>query len=133
MTSNAIATTLTATSRPSGLGHVLATLRERLGRFAVPRVRESAASQDTVEAGSNVRIFAVEALREIALVVAPEGRSSTTPGIVSANSTLGRALLGARAGETCRWESPSGTKRLRVVAIEGRIGEGGWRTPAGRP
>jgi hypothetical protein len=106
------------TTRPSGLRRALGALRERFAR--PPR--------DVVEVGAVVRVFAVDALRETTLVLAPAG-SEATPGMVPADSPLGAALHGGRVGETLRWDTPSGPKRLQVVNIVGHMPESAWRSP----
>ena len=132
MTSTAITRNLVGTSRRGGFGRALAALRERLTRIAAALGRDVAAKRNTVEVGSHVRVFDVGTLREISFVVAPAGFYSTSPYFVPADSALARALLGGRAGDTRRWESHSGTMRARIVAVEGRVGDGGWRTAAAR-
>jgi transcription elongation factor GreA len=49
------------------------------------------------------------------LVSAPE--AAPADGRVSIDSPVGRALVGARAGDTVTLETPRGDRTLRVVAI----------------
>lgn len=87
---------------------------------------------DVVDVGSIVRVFAVDALREITLILAPAGVSGTTPGMVPENSPLAIALMGGRVGETRRWDSPTGPRRLQIVRIVGRLSESAWTRSTSR-
>ena len=121
MADNTLVTIPVLESRPDGLLRAVAAVRERLGRFARARRSDTGTLGDVVEVGSIVRVFAVDALREMTLVLAPAGGVGTTPGMVAADSALGATLVGGRVGETRRWESPSGAKRLQIVNIVGRM------------
>ncbi len=44
--------------------------------------------------------------------------AGSTPGAVSVLTPLGRALLGARVGETVEWDSPEGPRRARVERVD---------------
>jgi transcription elongation factor GreA len=39
-------------------------------------------------------------------------------GRISNESPLGRALLGHRAGDVVEWDSPNGTSRVKILAVE---------------
>jgi hypothetical protein len=108
-------------SRLFRLSRAVEALRERVGRSARARRRNARVLGDVVEVGSIVRVFVVDTVREVTLVLAPAGWSATTPGMVVADSALGAALVGGRVGETRRWGGPSGPKRLQIVDIVGRM------------
>jgi hypothetical protein len=126
MADNALVIMPVLESRPNALVTAVAAVRERLGRFARARPSGARTRRGVVEVGSVVRVFAVDALRERTLILAPAGWSGPTPGVISADSAIGAALAGSRVGETRRWDSPSGLKRLRIVDIVGRIPTSAW-------
>ena len=113
-------------SRHFGLGRAVEALWEGIGRLGRARGRDAGVSRDVVEVGSVVRVFDVDALREATLVLAPNGWSGTTQGIVGADSPAGAALLGGRVGQVRRWDAPSGPRRLEVVGIVGRMPGATW-------
>ena len=114
------------------VSRVLAAVRANIGRFARSRPGDAGVSLDLVTVGSIVRVFAVDALRETTLILAPGARPDASPGHVPADSPIGAALFGGRAGETRQWESPSGTRRLIIVDIVGHIPECAWEPAAER-
>jgi transcription elongation factor GreA len=85
-------------------------LRSRL-QHAVLLDEEAVAASDTVNIGSKVTI---EDDRGEKMEV-----EISTVGGVSPDSPLGRALLGAKAGDEVEVEAPRGSWRARVVSIGG--------------
>jgi transcription elongation factor GreA len=81
-------------------------LRDRLSRAVL--VDEEAAS-DTVGVGSRVEIED-EGGERMQVVISSVGG-------VSPDSPLGRALLGAKAGDEVQVEAPSGSWRARVLSV----------------
>jgi transcription elongation factor GreA len=82
-------------------------LRDRLARAVL--VDEDAAADDTVGVGSKVELEDESGGRldvEISSV-----------GGVSPDSPVGRALLGAKAGDEVEIEAPSGAWRARVISV----------------
>lgn len=129
MADNAMVTLPILESLPNRLARAVAAVRERLARFARSRPSDAATRSDVVAVGSIVRVFAVDALRDVTLILAPAGSSRTTPGMVAADSPIATALMGGRVGETRRWESSSGSRRLQIIEIIGRLPEAAW-TPS---
>jgi transcription elongation factor GreA len=78
-------------------------------------VRE-AGNGDTVEVGSVVAVRDDDGAETEFFVAPPENK---VPGylLASPSSPLGRALLGARPGETVAYEAPAGTFTFEVIAI----------------
>ena len=82
-------------------------LRDRLSRAVL--VDEQAAVGDTVGVGSRVEIEDESGERmEVEI---------SSVGGVSPDSPLGRALLGAKVGDTVNVEAPRGSWRARIVGI----------------
>ena len=75
-----------------------------------------ASASDTVEVGKSVTVSDGENQRTFLLVGGYE--SNPTEGKISHQSPLGRALMGARVGETRKFVSPNGEKRYKVIKIE---------------
>jgi transcription elongation factor GreA len=82
-------------------------LRDRLDRAVL--VDETAATGDTVGVGSKVE---VEDEQGATLQL-----EISSVGGVSPDSPVGRALMGAKAGDEVRIDAPSGAWRARVVSV----------------
>jgi transcription elongation factor GreA len=89
-------------------------LQERL-RNAVVIDEEAAAASGAVAIGSRVEIEDDSGHKETVEISSVGGA-----GAVSPDSPLGRALLGARAGDTVEVEAPRGSWQARVVSV-GRV------------
>ena len=87
----------------------IALLRERI-EGSVPIDEDAAAASDTVMIGSTVELEDERGERMRIEI--------SSAGGISPDSPLGRALLGARAGEERNVAAPSGTWRARVVSIQ---------------
>jgi transcription elongation factor GreA len=87
-------------------------------RLAVARVAAPDAGNDLVDLGERVRLRDLDtgANHEYELV----GALEADPGIgrISAESPVGRALIGRRRGEVALVDVPAGQVRLRIVGIE---------------
>ena len=68
-----------------------------------------------VGVGASVRVTDGEDDEEYSIV----GPAEADPmhGMISNESPLGRALLGKQAGDEVEWSSPSGTSRIKIVAV----------------
>jgi len=85
----------------------IAMLRDRLGRAVL--VDEDAATTGTVGVGSKVELEDEQGGRlEVEI---------SSVGGVSPDSPVGRALLGAKAGDEVEIDAPSGAWRARVVSV----------------
>ncbi len=82
-------------------------------------VREVETQTDVVGFGSRVEVQDTDRGKTTAytLVSAPE--ADPAEGKVSVESPIGRALMGARAGDTVKLETPRGVRELKVLAIGG--------------
>jgi transcription elongation factor GreA len=89
------------------LEHRIRQLRDRLHRSVL--IDEQAAGSDTVGVGSTVRIVDEDG-EELTVEISSVGG-------VSPDSPLGRALLGAKAGDEVDVDAPRGAWRARVVAV----------------
>ena len=82
-------------------------LRDRLSRAVL--VDEDSAAKDTVGVGSKVELEDEQGGRlEVEI---------SSVGGVSPDSPVGRALLGAKAGDEVEIEAPSGAWRARVISV----------------
>jgi len=85
----------------------IAVLRDRLGRAVL--VDEDAATTGTVGVGSNVELEDEQGARlEVEI---------SSVGGVSPDSPVGRALMGAKAGDEVEIDAPSGAWRARVISV----------------
>lgn len=73
---------------------------------------------DLVTMNSVVRVRDTETGREERYTLVFPSESRPLEGKVSALSTLGLALFGARIGDTVEWNTPKGTRRMQVIALE---------------
>jgi len=90
-------------------------LRQR----ALRDIRDAAAIDDTpglAVIGRRVKVHDLDATDTYAIVLPEEGDPSR--GWISADSPLGAALLGHSAGDVVTVVAPSGTRQVRLVAVE---------------
>ena len=99
----------------SGEIHVLTqrrdALRSALGAAVV------AVDDGTVVVGSRVTVRDAEGEAD-SYVVVPPGTGDPRAGRISADSPLGAALLGRRAGEEVDVQAPAGAWRAKIVAVD---------------
>jgi transcription elongation factor GreA len=89
-------------------------LRERR-RLAV--VVEPGGAGDAVGIGAEVTVRDLASGRESTHTIVSANESDPANGRLGIDSPLGRALAGARVGETVVFEAPRGERRLEVVAL----------------
>ena len=89
------------------LEHRIRQLRDRLDRSVL--IEEQDAGSDTVGIGSTVRIVDEQG-EELTVEISSVGG-------VSPDSPLGRALIGAKAGDEVDVDAPRGAWRARIVAV----------------
>ncbi|MEV7930121.1 MULTISPECIES: GreA/GreB family elongation factor [unclassified Kitasatospora] len=99
----------------------VARLDERIAELEA-RVREGAAagppSTEVVGVGSTVTVRFADGVEEtVEVAELAEVREET---LVTADSPLGRALLGRHAGETVNYEAPNGAASAVVLSVGGR-------------
>jgi transcription elongation factor GreA len=93
----------------------IALLEERL---AAARVAGPDGANDTVDLGERVRLRDLETGRRIEYELVGTFEADPTAGRISAESPVGRALIGRRRGEVALVRAPRGEVRLRIDAIE---------------
>ncbi len=72
---------------------------------------------DQVHFGARVTIRD-EAGRDHAFHIVGDDEADVANGRISWGSPLAKALLGARAGDTVKWQRPAGTSEVEIVAID---------------
>jgi len=90
-------------------------LRQRVLRD----IRDAAAIDDTpgiAVIGRRVQVHDLDATDTYAIVLPGEG--DPAQGWISADSPLGSALLGHAAGDVVTVVAPSGTRQVRLIAVE---------------
>ncbi len=71
--------------------------------------------QVRVTIGTRVRLGDADGVEEY--VIAPEREGDPTAGRISADSPLGRAILGHRAGERLQVRTPGGVRHVNVLEV----------------
>ena len=89
-------------------------LRDKL---AHAEVRETQAGWDTVGLGSRVELRDPATGRTLAYTLVSSLEADATAGRLSIDSPVGKALAGARQGQTVAVATPRGERRLEVTAI----------------
>jgi transcription elongation GreA/GreB family factor len=79
-------------------------------------VISSSAGDRVVRIGSRVRVRDTDCEEEFTVVSDEEADAHANR--ISANSPLGRALLGRRPGEQIRYRAPDGVMGVTVLAVE---------------
>lgn len=78
-------------------------------------IEEAVKENGVVGVGVSVRVKGPEGDETYSIVGAAE--ADPLRGFISNESPLGRALLGHRAGDEVEWQSPMGTSKLKIVAV----------------
>jgi len=78
-------------------------------------IEEAERQKGVVGVGTTVRVETGEGSEKYAIV----GPAEADPrhGLISNESPLGRALLGHKAGDEVEWSAPSGTSRVKILAV----------------
>ena len=92
-------------------------MRERLDNAVV--VEAAAGDEDVVRFGSRVEVVDQASGRPAAYTLVGAAEADLSAGKLSTESPVGRALAGARAGDTVSVPTPRGPRELRVVAVGG--------------
>ena len=90
-------------------------LRERLDNAVV--VEPAGGGEDVVGFGSKVDVVDEASDRPAEYTLVGEAEADISKGLLSADSPVGRALAGARAGDVVTVPTPRGDRRLRVENI----------------
>jgi transcription elongation factor GreA len=76
-----------------------------------------APSGDTAAVGSRVRFRDKDSGEEKEVTLVHRLEASMAEGKLSAESPVGRALLGASKGDTATFDTPSGQKKLEILSV----------------
>jgi transcription elongation factor GreA len=90
-------------------------LRERLDKAVVLDAAEG--DEDVVRFGSKVDVIDETSGRPASYTLVGAAEADISAGKVSADSPVGRALAGARAGDVVSVPAPRGARELRVVSV----------------
>jgi transcription elongation factor GreA len=91
-------------------------LRERLDNAVVIET-DGAATDDVVRFGSTVEVVDESSGRPAEYTLVGEAEADVGKGLLSADSPVGRALQGARAGDVVKVPTPRGSRELRVARV----------------
>lgn len=80
-------------------------------------IDESAFDKDTVSIGSTVRFYDEEFEEELEYRIVGSTESDIMKGLISNESPLGKALVGAKIGQEVEVESAEGIARYRILEI----------------
>ena len=97
-------------------GHLEARIRMLEELLAKAEVVE-APTGDTAQVGSTVRFRDADSGEEKEITLVHRLEASMEDGKLSAESPVGRALLGASGGDTVIFETPSGQKKLEILTV----------------
>lgn len=75
-------------------------------------------AKDRVDVGSTVLIEDMEEHLQEKVTIVGSTESNPFEGRISNESPVGRALMGARAGDTVEAEAPNGVLKYKVISIE---------------
>ena len=76
-------------------------------------------AKDRVDVGSTVLIEDMEEHLQEKVTIVGSTESNPFEGRISNESPVGRALMGAKAGDTVEAEAPNGVLKYKVISIEG--------------
>jgi transcription elongation GreA/GreB family factor len=109
-------------ARPDRLDRLPEAAAERDIRYLEARLRSAiptdpdAAPPGEVAFGRSVTVALPDGTSRVLRIVG-EDEADPAQGAITAHSPLGRALIGARAGDTVIWAKPSGHEDIEVIAI----------------
>jgi transcription elongation factor GreA len=87
-------------------------------RLATAKVVEPDGANDTVDLGERVRLRDLDTGSRVEYQLVGTYEADPSLGRISAESPVGRALIGRRRGEVALVQAPNGETRLRIIAIE---------------
>jgi transcription elongation factor GreA len=90
-------------------------LRERLDNAVVLEAADG--GEDVVRFGSTVEVVDESSGRPAEYTLVGEAEADVGKGLLSADSPVGRALQGARAGDVVKVPTPRGSRELRVARV----------------
>jgi transcription elongation factor GreA len=93
----------------------IAVLEQRLG---TARIAEPDVANGVVDVGERVRLHDLDTDEQLQFELVGSLESDPSAGLISAESPVGRALLGRRKGEIAVAAAPQGNVRFRILDIE---------------
>ena len=90
-------------------------LDEELNRANIVKPEEI--PTDVVTMNSTFRLYDLDRGEEFVYTLVFPARADSASGKISVLAPLGTAVLGCRVGDTVKWETPAGPKRLKVKKI----------------
>ena len=75
----------------------------------------------TISVGCKVKVYDVEFEEEIEFKIVGSTEANSLEGKISNESPVGKALIGAKKGQTVQVEMPSGVMEYKVLEIERNI------------
>lgn len=90
-------------------------LRERLDNAVV--IEAAGGDEDVVRFGSQVEVVDEQSGRPATYTLVGQAEADISAGKLSADSPVGRALGGARAGDVVSVPTPRGSRELRIVSV----------------
>lgn len=84
-------------------------------------VVEDEVDLDKISVGCKVKVYDVEFEEEIEFKIVGSTEANSLEGKISNESPVGKALIGAKKGETVSVEMPSGVMEYKVLEIERNI------------
>jgi transcription elongation factor GreA len=97
-------------------------IRSLLAESSVPRrptsVAHAPSADDTVGPGARLRMQIAGSEDTEEFVLGDRAERAADIGVITLSSPLGRALIGARAGDTVEYAAPAGTMKATVVELQ---------------
>ena len=101
------------------LKHVIEEIEKILKNAEV--VVEDEVDLDTISVGCKVKVYDVEFDEEIEFKIVGSTEANSLEGKISNEAPVGKALIGAKKGDTVQVEMPSGIIEYKVLEIERNI------------
>ena len=105
-----------AKERQGYLSARLAQLRKRLADIAMLNLNNL--PRDRAGYGSRVWLVDLQNSAELEYKLVTSEEADAANGLISTTSPIGKALLGRRAGEEVKVQTPAGTKQFEIVRLQ---------------
>ncbi len=104
-----------AKERQGFLSARLGQLKKRLGDLAMLNLENL--PHDRAAYGSRVKLLDLKSQAEVEYTLVTAEESDVSKGMISTSSPIGKALLGHRAGEEVKVQTPAGIKEFEIVNL----------------
>lgn len=84
-------------------------------------ILEDEADTDTINIGCKVRVRDMEYDEEMSFAIVGSMEANSLTGKISNESPVGKALIGARVGETVSVETPAGAMHYQILEIQRNV------------